>query len=102
MGQFMEVESLKISFLFLNSGFSFNNPSIIINFLQNGLKTLPKRSVPQHFDLGSRLIIETFSQYTKHHSDLLTLKSLNFLPYDFGRILGGGGGGGGGGEGGGK
>ena len=32
------------------------------------------------------LLIEAYSQYTKHHSDLLTLKSLNFLPYDFGRI----------------
>ena len=31
-------------------------------------------------------LIEAYSQYTKHHSDLLTLKSLNFLPYDFGRI----------------
>ena len=34
----------------------------------------------------SKLLIEAYSQYTKHHSDLLTLKSLNFLPYDFGRI----------------
>ena len=34
----------------------------------------------------SVLLIEAYSQYTKHHSDLLTLKSLNFLPYDFGRI----------------
>ena len=25
------------------------------------------------------LLIEAYSQYTKHHSDLLTLKSLNFL-----------------------
>ena len=32
------------------------------------------------------LLIEAYSQYTKHHSDLLTLMSLNFLPYDFGRI----------------
>ena len=35
---------------------------------------------------GEWLLIEAYSQYTKHHSDLLTLKSLNFLPYDFGRI----------------
>ena len=32
------------------------------------------------------LLIEAYSQYTKHHFDLLTLMSLNFLPYDFGRI----------------
>ena len=31
-------------------------------------------------------LIEAYSQYIQHHSDLLTLKSLNFLPYDFGRI----------------
>ena len=38
-----------------------------------------------YFWIG-RLLIEAYSQYTKHHSDLLTLKSLTFLPYDFGRI----------------
>ena len=32
------------------------------------------------------LLIEAYSQYNKHHSDLLTPKSLNFLPYDIGRI----------------
>ena len=32
------------------------------------------------------LLIEAYSQYTKYHCDMLTLKSLYFLPYDFGRI----------------
>ena len=54
MGQGMEVESRKIHFYFLNSDFSFNNPSISIKFVQKDLKTLPSGSVSQNFDLGSR------------------------------------------------
>ena len=54
MGQGMEVEGWTILFLFLNSKFSFNNPSISIKFLQEDLKTLPEGSVSQNFDLGSR------------------------------------------------
>ena len=46
--------------------------------LRNGILELTDSSVI--------LLIEAYNQYTKHHSDLLTLKSLNFLPYDFGRI----------------
>ena len=50
----MEVEIHKNIFHFLNSEFSFNNPSIITKFLQEDLKTLPKGSLSQNFDLGSR------------------------------------------------
>ena len=38
---------------FLNTDISFNNPSIIIKFLQDDLKTLSDGSVSQNFDLGS-------------------------------------------------
>ena len=54
MGQGMEVESQKFYFYFLNSYFSFNNPSFIIKFVQQNLKTLPEGTMSQHFDLGSR------------------------------------------------
>ena len=54
MRQGMKVKVGKIHFYFLNSDFSFNNPSISIKFLQADLKTLPEGSVSQNFDLGSR------------------------------------------------
>ena len=40
-------------FKFLNSNFSFNNPSIFIKFSQNDFKTLAEGSVSQNSDLGS-------------------------------------------------
>ena len=54
MGQGMEVEIKKNNCYFLNSEFSFNNTSIITNFLQEDLKTLPEGSVSQNIDLGPR------------------------------------------------
>ena len=53
----MKVESWKFHFYFLNSEFSFNNPSIISKFLQEELKTLPDGSVSQNLDLGSQYFI---------------------------------------------
>ena len=50
----MKVESEQFSLSFLNREISFNNPSIIFNFLQDDLETLPGGSVSQHFELGSR------------------------------------------------
>ena len=50
----MKVESRQISFKSLNTEISFNNSSIIINFLHDGLGTLPEGSMSQNFDLGSR------------------------------------------------
>ena len=54
MGQGMEVENQKFYFYFLNSDSSFNNLTIIINFLLNNLKTLSEGSVSQNCNLGSR------------------------------------------------
>ena len=54
MGQGIKLKIRKFYFYFLNSEFSFNNPSIITKFLQENLKTLPEGSVSQNFDLGSR------------------------------------------------
>ena len=51
----MEVGSQRILFfIFLNSEFSFNNPSIIIKFVQEHPKTPPEGCVSQNFDLGSK------------------------------------------------
>ena len=54
MGQGMKVKSLKVSFLLLNSEFSFNNQSISTKPLEEDLKILPEGCVSQDFDLGSR------------------------------------------------
>ena len=54
MRQAMKIESQKIYFLFLDSKFLINNPSIITKVLQGDLETLPEGRVSQNFDLGSR------------------------------------------------
>ena len=54
MRQAMKIESRKIYFLFLDSKFLINNPSIITKVLQGDLETLPEGRVSQNFDLGSR------------------------------------------------
>ena len=51
----MKVENQNF-FFFLNSEFSFNKTSIITNFLQKDLETLPEGSMSQNFDLSSRYI----------------------------------------------
>ena len=47
MEQGMKVET-RIFFFFLNSEFSFNNPSIITKFLQEVFETLPEGSMSQN------------------------------------------------------
>ena len=54
MRQGMKVESQNVFLFFFNLEFSFNKPSIITNFLQKHLKTIPERRVSQNSDLGSR------------------------------------------------
>ena len=56
MGQGIKLKIRKLFFYFFNPEFSFNNPSIITNFLQENLKTLPEEIVSQNFDLGSKYI----------------------------------------------
>ena len=52
-----------------------------------GVESFPVAILPSCQDMKTiALLIEAYSQNTKHHSDLLTLMSLNLLPYDFGRI----------------